>query len=423
MKIHINNIFYIQKKDIELIRQFILPKNISLSIIDKYEISADLNDLDFIQFDNMDDIDFLNRFDFIIDYIDFKDFTGLEIFRYQEKDINAMWRMKRECEPRLIDNNKVYTNIIDALRDKSIYHMPSREQAKSYPLEFQVLHNKISDFHMIRGFLNGECELNLPEEVVRPIHYSKKQLKKIYTDVLTDELSFDELKPIEKPLYSIFSRMDYSPEIINIIRKIYQINEYNTIDFINDDLLDLLLYLDNKKAKFDEVTMFLEDNLYTIGYNNFENFGSKIRLELNLKRIKSGIRNMYYSNSDDKFIRGLSKYNYMLSELLNTLKNSDFSKSEENSVYLNDIFLNMLVFIYFKPNVINNDFSFMREVVEYLNNNSEQVIQLLNYDSNNSKLFKEFDSDFVKYFINASILLMSLYSEKYNKKENNELLN
>ena len=132
---------------------------------------------------------------------------------------------------------------------------------------------------------------------------------------------------------------------------------------------------------------------------------------------------MYYSNSDDKFIRGLSKYNYMLSELLNTLKNSDFSKSEENSVYLNDIFLNMLVFIYFKPNVINNDFSFMREVVEYLNNNSEQVIQLLNYDSNNSKLFKDFDSDFVKYFINVSKLLMSLYSEKYNKKENNELLN
>lgn len=411
MKININDKIYIQKKDIELIIKYINEEKTPKSIIEIYKEKTNLNELDFIEFNSKNEIDFLNSFWFIIDYIDFKDFSDLEIIDYRHNDLVTLKEMQFEYDSKhMIDNNKVYSNILDLLLEKFAFYIPNTAEVKNYPLNFQLLYNKLLDFDTINQFKNGHIKLNLPEDVNRPIYYTKRQLQKIYYEVLTNDLSFEELKSIEKQLYSIFSRINYSPEILTIIRKLIKLNEHNTLEFIQDDLLDILLYLIGKKSKFEESSMFLIDHLYSIGYNKFEEFDSKIILEMDLKRIKKTIGFIMSYKPDDYFINGLSKYNYRLAGIINILKKSDFSYKNKNSALINDIFLNMVVFIYFKPGLFNNDFEFMEEIYDYLNDNIEYVIEFVGYNNTHN----DFDDNFIKYFNNANKLLIDLYNEKYN---------
>jgi len=412
MKINTNNGIYIQKKDIELIIKITDEKEVPKNIIEIYKENMNLNELDFMCFNNKDDIDFFNSFWFIIDYIDFKDFTSFEINQHRRNDLNTLSDMQRTYNSHYMFNNtKTYTNVIDMFLETTVFRMPNMVEAKKYPLDFQLLHNKLLDFDIIKRLQDGEIKLNLPEDVPKPIYYSKKQLQKIYSEVLSNTLSFEELKPFKNQLYSIFSRINYSPEIIIIIRKIFNINEYNTIEFIQDDLLDLLLYLNGKKSKFEEHTSSLIDYLYCIGYNNFEDFDSKIILEMDLKRIKHTIYYIMWNNPDEYFITELSKYNYMLAEIIRTLKNVNFSYKSKNTILLNDIFLNMIVFAYFKPEIINNDLDFMKEVYEYLKNNLGHIIQFIGYTD---ETFDDLENNFIKYFNSANKLLIDLYNKRHN---------
>ena len=140
----------------------------------------------------------------------------------------------------------------------------------------------------------------------------------------------------------------------------------NTIDFINDDLLNLVLHIEGKKTKFEEATSDLIDYLYAIGYNKFENFDSKIILEKDLKIIKKIIDYNGRVNLEDKYIEELSNYNYILAELIRTLNKCNYSSN--NSRIVRDIFSHMTVFVYFNPSVINYDYDFLIYVYDYINN-------------------------------------------------------
>lgn len=407
MKIITNNKIYIQKKDLELIFKTTNNEEIPNNIIDKYKENIDMKDLDFIFFEDIKEISFLNSFWFIIDYNDIIDFNELEIIDYYYIDLQNLRKMKVEYDKhQFLPEKKQYTNLIDLL----IYtnYIPTEKETKNYPLDFQLLYNKVSDVMELNYFKNGQSKLELPEEIFKPVRYTKKQLQRIYYEILGEELTFEELKPYEKQLYSIFIKINYTPDILNIIRKIIIINRYNTIDFINDDLLNIILHIEGKKTKFEESTINLIDYLYTIGYNKFENFDSKIILEKDLKIIKKIIDKIACANLEDKYIEKLSNYNYILAEITKTLNKCNYLSN--NSRFVKDVFLNMICFVYFKPNVINYDYDFLKYAYDYINNNLLEIIKFMGYDIEKADFYNE---NFIDNFNQANNLLLYLYNQKY----------
>lgn len=230
--------------------------------------------------------------------------------------------------------------------------------------------------------------------------------------MLTDNLTFEELKPYQEQLYSIFSKIDYTPDILEMIRKIILLNKHNTVDFINEDLLNLLLHVEGQETKFQESAMHLIDYLYAIGYNNFENFESKVILENDLKIVKKIIGFIGRVNLEYKYIEKLSKYNYELANIISAMKKSGYSF--RNPYYINDIFLNMLVYIYFRPNVINYDYDFVSYIYQDINDNQNDIAKFIGYDFNSRDYNNQ---NFIKYFNGANNLLMHLYKEKNSEKK------
>lgn len=422
MKIITKDKFYIQKKDLELIFQTANKKEISNNIIEKYKENENKRDIDFIFFEDGKDANFLNSFWFVINYSDIIDFDDLEFMHYYFEDLQNLRKMKVEYDKnKFLLKGKVYNNWLEAFFDELEYfcYLPDEDEVKNYPLDFQLLNNKVSDIFELKYFKNGQSKLELPEEVFRPVRYSKKQLQKIYYEVLTENLTFEELKPYEKQLYSIFTRIDYTPDILDMIRKIMIINRYNTVDFINDDLLDIVLKIEGKTTKFEESTRYVIDHLYTIGYNQFENFNSKIILEKDLKSIKTTIGHIASAHLEDKYIEKLANYNYTLAQITRTLKQCKYS--ENHTRILDDIFYNMVVFVYFRPDVINYDFGFLKFAYDYINDNSPEIIESMKGYVYNQWAMS--DRNFIDNFNKAANLLIHLYNQKRNnKKENHKLI-
>lgn len=423
MKIITNNRIYVQKKDLELILKATNNEKIPNNIIERYKEKIDLKDLEFIFFEVREEIDFLNSFWFIINYNDIIDFNDLEITDYYYKDLQKLREMRVEFDKhKFLPEKKCYTNFFDMLFDQAHYecYIPNKDEVENYPLEFQILYNKVSDVMELKDFKNGQSKLELPEEIFKPVRYTKKQLQRIYYEVLGEDLSFEELKPYEKQLYCIFTKINYTPNILDMIRKIMIINRYNTIDFINDDLLNLVLHIEGKKTKFEEATSDLIDYLYAIGYNKFENFDSKIILEKDLKIIKKIIDYISRVNLEDKYIEELSNYNYILAELIRTLNKCNYSSN--NSRIVRDVFSHMTVFVYFNPSVINYDYDFLIYVYDYINNNILDIVKFMGYDLVRMDIHNE---HFVENFNKANSLLIYLYNQKYNndmEKGNHRLI-
>lgn len=423
MKIIINNKIYIQKKDLELIFKSIDNERIPNNIIKKYKKNINIKDLDFILFEDKKEIDFFNNFWFVLNYNDIIDFDDYEIIDYYYKDLQKLRQMRIEYDKhKFLSEKKQYTNFIDIFINQAHYnyYLPNKDEAKNYPLDFQLLYNKVLDVIELNDYKNGQSKLELPEEILKPVRYSKKQLQQIYYEVLGEDLTFEELKPFENQLYSIFTKINYTPDILNIIRKIMIINKYNTLDFINDDLLNIILRIEGKKSKFEESTMYLIDYLYAIGYNKFENFDSKIILEKDLKVIKKIIDYIGRVNLEDKYIDKLSNYNYILAEITRTLNKCNYSSN--SSTLEKDIFLNMAVFVYFNPNVINYDYDFLVYAYDYVLNNSLEIINYMGYEIEE---FNFHNKHFVENFNRANNLLIYLYNQKYNnnlKKEDYKLI-
>ena len=411
MKIITNKRIYIQKKDLELIFKTTNSEKIPNNIIKKYKESDDAKDLDFIFFEDVGEIKFLNVFWFVINYNDIIDFNDLELSDYYYRDLHNLRKMRIECDKhKFISEKKNYTNFFDMLFAQADYncYIPNKEETKNYPLEFQLLYNKVSDVIELKYFKNGQSKLELPEEIFKPVRYTKKQLQQIYYEVLGEDLTFEELKPYEKQLYSIFTRINYTPNILDMSRKIMIINRYNTIDFINDDLLNIILRIEGRKTKFEEATIALIDYLYAIGYNKFENFDSKIILEKDLKIIKKIIDYIGCANLEDKYIEKLSNYNYILAEIIKVLNKCNYSSN--NSRIVRDVFSNIAVYIYFNPSVINYDYDFLIYVFDYITNNTLEIVKFMGYNLETRDIHNE---HFVDNFNRANSLLIYLYNQKY----------
>ena len=78
MKILKENKMYVQKKDLDLIFKTCDVEDIPDNLINEYNKNIVKQDFEFIIFDDIDIIDFINKFWFIIDYKDFADLTYLE---------------------------------------------------------------------------------------------------------------------------------------------------------------------------------------------------------------------------------------------------------------------------------------------------------------------------------------------------------
>lgn len=417
MKITTNNGIYIQKKDVELIFKSTNNEEIPKNIFEKYKENVDTKDMDFIFFGNGEEIEFLNDFWFVINYNELIDFDEIEVLDYYFKDLQKLRQMRVDYDKnKFLPEKKEYDNYFEALLDEMRYfnYIPNKSEAKNYPLEFQLLFNKVSDIHELNSFKRGISDLELPEEVFKPVRYGKKKLQQIYHDVLSENLTIEELKPYEKQLYSIFTRINYSPEILNIIRKVMIINRHNTVDFINDDLLDLILRIKGKDSKFEESTWDLINYIYAIGYNQFENFDSKIILEKDMKIIKKVIDDISWANLEDKDIKKLSNYNYVLAEIVNQFKECDFSSNR--SRFVREVVLNMSTYVYFNPSAINNDFDSLAYVYDYITNNTLEIVNIMGGDL--AKVDSR-NENFVENFNRANSLLLYLYDEKYQKDMDN----
>ena len=411
MKIVTNNGVYVQKKDLELIFK-ITGNNIPSVIIEEYRANINNKDMCFIFFKNKDIISFLNKFSFIINLNDFIDLDFGEFTDFYFEDLQKLRNMRvKYDENKFLPDGKVYDNFLDVFLDKMRYfdYVPNKNEIKNYPVEMQLLHNKVLDILEVRSFNCGVSELEVPEEVFRPVRYTKKQLQQIYYEVLSESLSFEELKPYEAQLYSIFSRMDYTPEILNIIRKIMLINRNNSVDFINDDLLDLILRLEGKHSKFEQTAWSLIDYLYVIGYKKSEKFDSRIMLENDIKIIKNTINTFVYGSLNDKDLNMLSKYNYEFAEIIKVLKSCNYAPYKSSTI--RDMFSNMSAFVYLNPNAINGDFNFLTKVHEYITKNSKTIPYLLNYYEGYND-YKYFLDNFNK----ANSLLLHLYSQESKAK-------
>lgn len=413
MKIVVDNGIYIQKKDLELIFRTTKDNDILKSILKKYKINVNKRDIDFMFFENEDEISLLNNFWFVINYSDIIDLNDLEIAECNFADLQRLRELRVSYdENKFLPKNKVYDSLMDCFLDQMSYfnYIPSKNEAKNYPLDFQLLFNKVRDVHEIANFKRGISAISLPEEVYKPVIYSKKQLQQIYYEVLCEELTFEELKLYEKQLYCIFSRMDYTPEILNIIQKIMLINRNNTVDFINDDLLDLIMHIEGKDGKLEESTLFLMYYLYTIGYNKFNDFNSKIVFENDLKILKTTFDYMTRVKLEEKHINKLAKYNYILAEILKPANKCNMSQSK--SRYVDHAMANMMAFVYINPDVINYDFDFLCFAYNYVSNNIAEFVDIIGI--NFGKV--DFNNEaFIEGFNKTNALMIYLYNEKYKK--------
>lgn len=418
MKIITNNGLYIQKKDLDLIFKSTNHDQIPQSIFEIYK-QNDTKDIGFILVKDDFDINFLNGFWFVLNYGDVIELNELEIGDYRFQDLQNLRQMRVEFDKnRYLPPHKVYDNSFEVLLDQLHYtcYLPPKDEVPNYPIIFQLLYNKVSDVDELNSFKRGISDLELPEEVFKPVRYSKKQLQQIYYEVLGEDLTFEELKPYQTQLYSIFSRINYTPNILDIIRKIMLINRYNTVDFINDDLLDLLLRIEGRKSKFEESAPFLIDYLYAIGYNQFRNFESKVVLEKDLKIVKTAINYISRANITNKDIEKLTSYNYILGEIIKKLKECNFSSN--HSRFIRESFLYMTTFVYFNPDAINYDFDFLVNVYQYLCSNSSELKRLMgeNFDK-----LENHNEHFIENFNCANSLLLYLFNQMYEDYSKNKI--
>ena len=150
MKLFINNKVYVQVKDISFIMHMLpninieCPKSILLKFFNKIYICNDKNKYDFIEFEDIEEINYFKQLDFIISYEDYKNISYEKMNKYIQ-DIG----------------NELYT-----LADK--YHeLSEEEQKKKYDRYNSVLEKKYYKIESIREMYkikNGELIIDLPKK-------------------------------------------------------------------------------------------------------------------------------------------------------------------------------------------------------------------------------------------------------------------
>lgn len=232
-----------------------------------------------------------------------------------------------------IDIFKIINDLLDSFIDNEIYNIDYVvNNFQKYPIE---LRNLVYKYLNIQNVIEELCDRKENIELTKKIltlYYSKKEKQQIYNEILNDNLSKPELYPIKTQLKSIFSRINYTPEIHNLIISVNRLSKDNDITFINDDLMESLLKMHGYKTKFEETSSLLWEYIYVIGYK-YLTIDSARMLEVDIERIKNFLKR----NLDEVSVEEISKYNLELSNVIQVLmqfKLSNLNKIKKEIMYI-----------------------------------------------------------------------------------------
>lgn len=81
---------------------------------------------------------------------------------------------------KFLDEKREYRDILDKyFHDLDyMFFVPKKDETKKYPLDFQMLYNKVKDILDLRNYNYGSTKLELPKEVIRPVYYTKNNYNK-----------------------------------------------------------------------------------------------------------------------------------------------------------------------------------------------------------------------------------------------------
>lgn len=244
---------------------------------------------------------------------------------------------------------------------------------ENYPLDVRnVIYQYLNINNVLDELFLKKENLDLTKQIMI-YHYSRKELRGIYDDVINDELTKDELIPIKEQLQVIFNRMDYTPNIQDIIFTVSRLSQTNDISFINDKFMDSLLKIygcSNKKIEQD--VFLIPEDIYVIGYRYLTSDSTKM-LEADLIRIKRFIM----TNLNDKTIEEVAKYNLDLSNIMRLLTKYNTAKID---IMRKNIINNMCIYFYLKIEEFNYDYDALYKIInDFLDNftaeeGSEKII-------------------------------------------------
>ncbi len=169
MKILTNDKIYIQLKDIAFLIHIFphitlkCPKQVLTKCFSKILIFNDENKYDFMEFDDIESISFLNNLSFIVNYYDYEDLSFKEIIRNVENIGNEL------------------NNLADKYQDLDEKNQEEKYEKFSYL--FEIKYYKMTSIREIYQIKTGELKVNLPIlEEKKPIKEKglKKHLNKLF---------------------------------------------------------------------------------------------------------------------------------------------------------------------------------------------------------------------------------------------------
>lgn len=413
MKIITPKGIYIQKKDLELIFLTTDKEEIPSNIINTFRKKINIKEENFIFFRNTEEVSFLDKFWFIVNFFDIMNYNESDSMDNYFQDLQSLRKTRIDYDKfNFSSGKKIFNSYINLIVDEMRYfnYIPTKNEAKKYPINFQLLYNKVSDIMLLNHFKGGNSDLKLPKGIYDCVHYTKKELEQIYSEVLNKDLSFYELEPYSKQLYRIFSRIDFSRDIGKVINKLILFNKFHSTDFVKTDLLNILTYIANKRKKQKPSPNFLMDFLYVAQFDKFNNNEAKIALEKDIRTIKRVINYLLNSKPSDKYLEQLSTHNCNLAKIIKATKSCEYLSAGSKTT--RDIFLNMLAFVFLNPTTIHFDYNFLNKVYKYLTTNELLLLNHMDYNLDKAKVC---DDVLAENFNKSNSLLLFLYNKKYTK--------
>ena len=401
---------YIQPIDI----RYILDNYNESCIPDEIKAIKHLNNSKFIELKNSISIQFVLNDKNIIKLNDFVDMSCSEVhsfFKVEKDNLeNYINNNLYNTIPRPLEdstNNKKKTSdnkfdllgaILNAIADNNIYDIDYvTNNYKRYPLELRnTLYKYLNIKNVQDELFNNKDNIYLTKGILN-FHYSKKELQKIYYEILSDSLTKEELYPIKSQLYTIFTRINYTPEIQDIIISINRLNKNNNISFINDNLMQSLLRMYGFKSKFEQSVSYLYEDIYVIGYK-YLLLDSARMLEIDIERIKNFLRN----NCTEQTIKEIKCYNLELCNIIKIL--IKFNMFNVDKIKREIIYI-VCSYFYLKIDTFDYSYDHLYEIIEF-------VYNYLQTDSIDKKMF--LSNNIYAFNVSASIF-EKLYRTNNNK--------
>ena len=374
MLLIINEKVYIQPIDI----RYILDNYNEINIPYEIKTIKHPDNNKFIELRNLISIQFVLSDKNIIKLNDFVDMSNLEVhsfFKVEKDNLEKyIYDNLYDTIPRPLEastNNKqnmcnnildLVSYVLDAIVDNNIYDVEYvTNNYKKYPLELRnILYKYLNIKNVQEELFNTKDNICLTQEILT-FHYSKKELQKIYYEILSDNLTKEELYPIKSQLYTIFTRINYTPEIQDIIISINRLNKDNDISFINDDLMQSLLKMYGFKTKFEQSAYSLYKDIYVMGYK-YLSLDSARMLEVDIERIKNFLK----ENCTERAIKEIEKYNLELCNIIKLL--IKFNLLNINKIKKEIIYI-MCAYFYLKIDVFDYSYDCLYEIINYAYNN------------------------------------------------------